>query len=189
MTEIDAAFERAREGTPEAFANWMTLVERPVRGSLRRFSRAVDAEVVVQETFLRMWNAANDPAREWEGRDASLRFALRVARNVALEEVRRTGHGHLVSLDDLRHDPAVDAPPPPDRGQQKAIRECLARLAGKPHDALFSRLLRGHSSPDRELAEGLRMTVNTFLQNVVRARRAVAECLESKGVSLREVWR
>ena len=39
----------------------------------------------------------------------------------------------------------------------------------------------------RTLAARLRMTVNTFLQNVVRARRHLAECLGSKGIDVPEV--
>jgi len=191
VTEIDAVFEAARVGGPEAFATWMALVERPIRASLRRFARAVDAEVVVQETLLRMWIAARDHGRVIEGDDASLRFALRVARNVALEEVRRTGHGRLVSLDDEHGgpEPALDPAPVPDPGLREAIVECLSRLTGKPREALFARLRDGHAAADRDLAERVRMTMNTFLQNVVRARRAVARCLEGKGVKLEEVWR
>lgn len=191
VTAIDAAFEGARAGMPEAFAKWMTLVERSLRGSLRRFARAVDVEVVMQETFLRMWIAATDPEREWVGNDASLRFAFRVARNVAFEEARRTGHGHLVPLPEPGDgaEPAIDPPPPSDPGLLRAIRTCLGRLTGKPREVLFARLRDGHRTADRDLAASLQMTANTFLQNVVRARRAVAQCLEGKGVRLQEVLR
>jgi len=37
------------------------------------------------------------------------------------------------------------------------------------------------------LAERLRMRLNTFLQNIVRARRSMEKCLEGRGVRLEEV--
>jgi DNA-directed RNA polymerase specialized sigma24 family protein len=183
LTEIDAAFAAAREWGVEAFPRWMALVERPLRASLRRFARAVDVESVMQETLLRMWVACRDAERAIEGDNASLRFALRVARNVALEEVRRAGLRHLVALEDLdpSKEPAVDPAPTADPGLMRAIKDCLERLGGKPRVALFARLAGGHGACDRDLAASLGMAVNTFLQNVVRARKAMAICLERKG--------
>lgn len=185
MTPIDRAFGSARTPGPsgaEGFALWMSLVERPLRASLRRFARAVDAESVLQEALLRMWLVAQDASRALEGENASLRFALRVARIVALEEIRRAHLEHLVSLADLQGDePSVDPPPVEDAGLLRAIRDCIERLAGKPREAMMARLLRGHEFSDRDLAATLGMAVNTFLQNIVRARKSVALCLERKG--------
>jgi DNA-directed RNA polymerase specialized sigma24 family protein len=173
----------ARSGDVGAFANWMALVERPVRESLRRFARAIDVESTLQETFLRVWIASQNRARKFEGEDASLRFTFGVARNVALEEIRRAHLGHLVALEDLEptSEPSVDPTPPDDPGLLRAIRDCLSRLRGKPRDALLTRLAHGHDQNDRENAASLGMAVNTFLQNVVRARKLVAACLEGKG--------
>jgi DNA-directed RNA polymerase specialized sigma24 family protein len=185
VTAIDRAFETAREpgsGGAEGFARWMSLVERPLRASLRRFARAVDAESVLQEALLRMWIVAQDASREIAGENASLRFALRVARLVALEEVRRAHLAHLVALDGLEGDePSVHPPPVEDAGLLRAIRDCLERLTGKPREAMLTRLRLGHASSDRDLAASVGMAVNTFLQNIVRARKSVALCLERKG--------
>ena len=184
MNEADLLFEVARRGDAEAFANWMALVEHPVRGSLRRFARAIDAESALQETFLRMWRASQDRGRAFVGENASLRFTLRVARIVALEEVRRGKLDHPVSLDDLdpSSEPSIDPMPPFDEGLLKAIKDCVSRLRGKPRDALLTRLVRGHEQSDRDNAATLGMAVNTFLQNVVRARKSVAACLEGKSL-------
>ena len=38
--------------------------------------------------------------------------------------------------------------------------------------------------PDRSLAERVGMKLNTFLQNVTRARRLLADCLRRRGVDL-----
>ncbi len=186
MTSIDARFAQACTGDADAFGAWMERVHRPLRESLRRFARAVDVEVVVQEAFLRMWLVACDPARRLEGENASLRFALRVARNVALEEVRRYRIGRLVPLDAIEDPPeaAVPPEPPSDPGLRRAIVECLAALPARAGAALRARIEGRDVVPDRDLAAAVGMTLNTFLQNVVRGRRYLTRCLDGRGVAL-----
>ena len=184
---LDDAFRLSRSGNMEAFEQWMGMVEMPLRRSLRRFARAVDVEVVVQETLLRMWLVACDPGRPLTGPDASLKFAFSVAKNVALEEMRRNGQNRVVDLEALDNLPEGSFRPElPDPALRRAIEDCVGRLPGKPRSALTARAgARGES--DRELAEQLRMKLNTFLQNVVRARRLLAGCLEKRGVRLAEI--
>lgn len=55
---------------------------------------------------------------------------------------------------------------------------------GQAGGALAARLQSGGSVPDERLAERLGMRTNTFLQNVTRARRLLAECLRRRGVDL-----
>jgi DNA-directed RNA polymerase specialized sigma24 family protein len=186
---LDQEFSRARGRDPKSFARWMARVEHPIRASLARFARAIDAEVVMQETFLRMWLVACDPDRPLEGTDASLRFALRVARNVALEEVRRAKLDRVVPLDALMEDAAlaVEPEPPASPALGRAIEDCIAGLSAKPARAFRARIERGVFERDQNLAESLGMSLNTFLQNVTRARQALMRCLERKHVSLREI--
>lgn len=167
-----------------AFAQWVGRIERPVRSSLFRFARAVDLEVVMQETLLRMWLIATGSGRELEGENASLRMALAVARNVAREELRRGTRGALVPLEDCADEPelAVSPDPGPDPGLARAIRDCIAGIRGRSRAALELRLSDGHARPDRELARELGLTPNTFLQHIVRARRSLADCLAGKGI-------
>jgi len=185
VTTIDAAFAKARAGGHEAFADWMGGVELPIRLSLRRFAQAVDVEAVVQETLLRMWLLSQEKGRELSGENASLRFAIGVARNIARSEARRWGREQLLPPEDLP-EAAVDPEPPSDPGLRRAITECLARVAAKPRKALRARMDFGGLMPDRDIAQSLRMTLNAFLQNIVRARRQVAACLGRKGISLEE---
>ena len=44
---LDELFLLARSGEPDAFAEWMGMVEIPLRRRLRRFARAVDVEAHV----------------------------------------------------------------------------------------------------------------------------------------------
>lgn len=182
MTPIDHAFLRTRHGDPEGFTDWVRAVELPLRGSLRRFARHVDVESITQEGLLRMWRLA--PTIELEGKDASLRYALRLVRNLALREIER--NRIYVPEDPEGNDPEVLPDPPPDPGLRRILIDCFGRLPRRPREALLARIRRGGVEPDRELAERLGMRLNTFLQNIVRARRSLARCLESHGVSSRE---
>ncbi len=180
--EVDAAFRLARSGSQDGFAQWMGMVEMPIRRTLARFARSVDVESVMQETLLRMWILANDPDRVLKTENASLKFACGVARNVAREEIRR--YRMEEPLDDAPD--VVVEPPLPDPFLRKAIDGCVAQLPGKPRGALLARLREGYRG-DREAAAAAGMKVNTFLQNVVRARNLLRPCLERKGVRLAEI--
>lgn len=183
MTPIDAAYRRARQGDHDGFADWVRLAERPLRTALRSFARVVDVEAIVQEGLLRMWVLA--PTIALEGENASLRYVTRLARNLAVREAERMGIFVSMDRDDpAGHEPEVAPGPISDPGLRRAIQDCLKRLPAKPGRALAARLRGQGSLPDRDLASGVRMTLNTFLQNVVRARKHMAECLESKGVAL-----
>lgn len=186
MIETDALFASVRSGDPMAFAQWMGRVERPIRASLIRFARAVDIEGVMQETFLRMWLMATRSERVLEGANASLRMAIAVARNVAREEVRRARLGSRIPLEDIEDAPelAVEPDPGPDPGLARAIRDCIGRIPGRSRVAIERRMAAGHERPDRELAEELGLKLNTFLQQIVRARQSLADCLARKGVEL-----
>ena len=183
MSAVDVAFWRARSGDHEGFADWVRLVELPLRTSLRRLARRVDVEAIVQEGLLRMWLLA--PTLALDGEDASLRYALRLVQNLALREAERLRRFDPLDPAQLEHSPElVVAPdPPPDPSLRRAILDCISRLPQKPREALQARLAGRGVEPDRALAERLRMSLNTFLQNIVRARRHLARCLESRGIA------
>lgn len=184
---MEEAFRLARLEDKSAFAEWMGMVEIPLRRSLHRFARVVDVESAIQETFLRMWRFALGPDRQLSGANASLKFALRVARNVALEEIRRYKKERFVDLSELENNPeGQDIDALPDPALRRAIKDCLMRLSAQPRKALLARIHYG-GKPDRDHAGSLQMKLNTFLQNIVRARQLLRECLEKRGVHLKEV--
>jgi RNA polymerase sigma-70 factor (ECF subfamily) len=49
---------------------------------------------------------------------------------------------------------------------------------------MLARLGSGGGADDATLAASLRMRLNTFLQNVSRARRLLVECLRGRGVEV-----
>jgi DNA-directed RNA polymerase specialized sigma24 family protein len=163
-----------------AFGRWLAGAERPIRESLRSFAVAVDVEAVLQETLLRVWQVA--PRFEPDGKpNGLLRLGVRMARNLAVSEVRRV-RSKPVEADDLERAASVAMPSPPDPLLRKVIETCHERLPDKPKQALASRLASEGRTDDATLAEALGMRLNTFLQNFTRARRLLAECLHEHGV-------
>jgi DNA-directed RNA polymerase specialized sigma24 family protein len=189
LPDLDVHLGSISAGDAGAFARWLAGAEPAVRGTLRAFAAQVDVEAVLQEALLRAWQVA--PRLAPDGRpNALLRFAVRAARNLALDEARRAGRAVpadgeelLRLLDALAAGAAAEAPDPLLR---RLILACRERLPGKPRAALDARLSAGGAEPDQALASRLGMRLNTFLQNVGRARRALAECLRLAGVELEE---
>jgi RNA polymerase sigma factor (sigma-70 family) len=175
-------------GDATAFAAWLAGAEDRLRGSLRSFAERVDVEAVMQETLVRVWQVA--PRVRPDGRDEPLlRLAIRIARNLAVSELRRhrLEPVEAATLERLAAEAETFAPGP-DRWRdpllRQAIEACRARLPARPGAALEARLGSGGAEPDARIAERLGMRLNTFLQNVVRARRFLAECLRKRGIDL-----
>jgi len=170
-----------------AFGRWMAGAEGPLRGSLRSFAAVLDVEAVLQEALLRVWQVA--PRFVPDGRaNGLLRLATRIARNLAISEVRRT-RTRPVDDEDLEHaladqttgDVQGEAPDPILR---KVIAGCYELLPGKPKEVLRARL--DARSDDAALAAALAMRLNTFHQNFGRARKLLAECLKKHGITVDE---
>ncbi|HEY8079759.1 MAG TPA: sigma-70 family RNA polymerase sigma factor [Labilithrix sp.] len=163
-----------------AFALWMASAEPPLRDSLRSFAASVDVEAVLQETLLRVWLVA--PRFEADGKPNGLfRLAVRMARNLAISEVRRT-RAKPVPDEEIEKAQAADDPAPPDPLLRSVLVRCHEKLPDKPRQAIDARVAGG--AADAELAESLGMRLNTFLQNVTRARKLLAECLAKHGVAV-----
>jgi RNA polymerase sigma-70 factor (ECF subfamily) len=174
---------RIRAGDTAAFGDWAAGAERPLRLALRSFCEGVDVESVVQESLTRVWQVA--PRFVPDGKpDALLRFAVRTARNCAVSELRRARptadlDAHLAEIEAQ----GAVMPEPPDPLLRAAIERCQAQLPRQPAAALAQRLESGGGEPDALLAERLSMRLNTFLQNVTRARKLLRACLEKAGIT------
>jgi RNA polymerase sigma-70 factor (ECF subfamily) len=180
--DLDAHLAAIQAGDPTAFARWIAGAEPTLRETLRSFAAVVDTEAVLQEALLRVWQVAPRFVPDGEA-NGLFRLAVRIARNLAVSERRR--HTREVREDEPI-DPGVPLVTitPVDPLLRRRIEECRDALPSKPGDALRARLTADGTEPDEVLAERLSMRVNTFLQNITRARRLLSECLEAHGVDL-----
>ena len=170
-------------GDPDSFARWLAGAERPLRLALRRFAASVDAEAILQETLMRVWSLAHRCRPDGQP-NSLLRFAMTIARNLALGEVRRRKASPIDDNPIIVPEPPAPPAPLPDPAKEKRIRECVGKLAGKLKAALDARIESAGAEPDSRLAECLGMRLNTFLQNVSRARKLVAQCLRQYGIEV-----
>ncbi len=191
MIDLDEHLPRIRAGDPDAFAIWMAGAELPLRRSLQPFAASVDTEAVMQETFLRVWLVAR--RCEPDGRENSLlRMARRIARNLAIDETRRWNRD--TPRERKADGPAgrggdepIDPTASPDPILRRRIAECFEKLPGKPREAMTARLSTNGCLSDKTLAEKLDMRLNTFLQNITRARRLLADCLRQYGIDVERI--
>ena len=180
--DLDAHLPGIVAGDAQAFAAWLALAEEPVRRGLRSFAATVDTEAVLQEALLRVWQVA--PRAEPDGKpNVLLRLALRIARNLAIDEARR---GRVVPMDpvDIERDAVASDAVPPDPLLRRLIERCRERLPAAPRQAFEARLGAHGGRSDRELASEAGMQLNTFLKNVGRARALLVACLGRSGVVL-----
>jgi len=186
MLDLDDHLALLASGDADAFGRWLAGAEPRLRGSLRSYAARLDTEALVQEVLLRVWQVA--PRHVPDGRPNSLlRLAIRIARNLAIDEIRRL---KSEPMDDDGIERALAAAEGsafrggPDPLLRQVIATCQDRLPGKPRAALDQRLTSGGGEPDKVLAARLGMQLNTFLQNFTRARKLLAECLEKNRVDL-----
>lgn len=184
--DLDRELDAVAAGDPDAFSRWVAGAEASLRGSLRSFAAHVDCEALLQEALLRVWQVAPRCRRD-ERPNALLRLAVRIARNLAIDELRRSrtsavDPATLAALGDEAPEPQA-----PDPLLRRAIEECRRALPEQPAAALAARLESAGAEPDRALAARVHMKLNTFLQNVGRARKLLASCLRKRGVDLGEL--
>lgn len=176
-------------GDTSAFARWVAGAELRLRLSLGSFAARLDVEALVQETLLRVWQTApRIELRDGGAGESSLRFAIRLARNLAIDELRRARLDPTEApalermLESLGTKASNEATPDP--LLREAIRDCVDKLPKKARSVFDARLLNAGAAPDAQLAANLDMKTNTFLQNYGRARKLLTECLGGQGIVL-----
>ncbi|HYQ14750.1 MAG TPA: RNA polymerase sigma factor [Polyangiaceae bacterium] len=179
----DALLPAIAEGDLQAFASWLAGAEPRIRLSLRRFAQHVDTEAVLQETLLRVWQFA--PRAQVDARgDSLLRLGVQIARNLAIDHLRRDQRLERAAREQAFADDEETTDAPADPLLRERIRDCVKELPKQPAAVLSCRLENRGGLPDETLAEQLGMQLNTFLKNFGRARRFLLECLERAGVSV-----
>ncbi|MBL8755956.1 MAG: hypothetical protein JNK15_21855 [Planctomycetes bacterium] len=181
--DSDVELAAIAAGDGDAFARWLARCELPLRRGLRRFATMVDTEAVLQEALLRVWQVA--PRCRGDGRpDGLLRLAARMARNLALDEAKRHRLASTALHDGGELEPVVEPANVPDSAVRTAFARCRDKLPAQPRAAIDVRLAEDGAHDDHTLAERLAMRPNTFLQNIARARKLLADCLRRAGIDL-----
>lgn len=183
--DLDAHLPAILTGDTRAFGQWMAGAEGTMRDSLRSFASVLDVESVLQEALLRVWQVS--PRFVADGRpNGLLRLGIRIARNLAVSELRRT-KSRPVPEEDLER--ALAQAEQSDAGERSpdpmlraVLAKCHDRLPEKPRQVITIRLSSEGGRSDDELASLVGMRVNTFLQNFTRARRMLADCLKKHGI-------
>ncbi|MDB5218819.1 MAG: hypothetical protein JWO86_6746 [Myxococcaceae bacterium] len=187
--DLDAHLPAILLRDTRAFGQWMAGAEGTMRDSLRSFASVLDVESVLQEALLRVWQVA--PRFVADGRpNGLLRLGLRIARNLAVSELRRT-KSRPVPEEDLelalaQAEQVEGGDRTPDPLLREVLAKCHERLPEKPRQVMTVRLSPAGGRSDDELASLVGMRLNTFLQNFTRARRMLAECLKKHGIHIEE---
>ncbi len=182
MIDLDSHLQAIAAGDARAFGLWLAGAERPLRASLRSFASRIDTEAVLQEALLRVWQTA--PRVKADGKpNALLRVAHRIARNAAIDAVRRA-KVEPVDPQTLEREGGSVEPWTPDPALKKAIAECREKLPKAPAKALAARLDGPGAHHDRDLAARCEMGLNTFLKNIGRAKQLLRDCLGRRGITV-----
>lgn len=177
---------RPAEPTPAAarvdagwFAQEVHAHEASLRGYLKAAFPAVrDVDDVVQESFLRIWRRrAVEPVKSAKA------FLFRVARNIALNTVRRERRSPILSVTDLGELFVLDDKP---NAADAAIREQELELLAEAVESLPARcreifiLRRLHGVPQKEIAARLGLSEQTVQVQAARGLRRCEEYLRRR---------
>jgi DNA-directed RNA polymerase specialized sigma24 family protein len=178
--DLDDLLPDIAAGDASAFARWLASAEGRLRDGLRSFAAWVDTEAVVQEALIRAFTVAPRVRRDGKP-DVLLRLTIRIARNLAVSELRR----NRVTGIEVEPEPPIPEPPSlPDPRVRQVIDDCRRQLPARPGVALSARIENDGQEPDAVLAARLGMRINTFLKNFSRARSFMAECLRRRGIDI-----
>ena len=150
----------------------LPLKDKLYRLALRITLNNAEAEDVVQETLIKVWNRRS----QWEEIESIEAFALTVCRNLSLDKIKRMGNDHD-SLDDSAHDsPDSSSSSNPEeqtmaRDQVALVRQLIDRLPEKQRSVIQLRDIEGKSY--REIATIMCISEEQVKVNLYRARQTI----------------
>ena len=144
------------------------------RLALRITLNPADAEDVVQETMMKVWNRRE----QWEQIESMEAFCLTICRNLALDKTRKMA-GNEQSLDTDEHDApdrSYNADPEEQTIQQdriRLVRQIIDGLPEKQRSVMQLRDFEGKSY--KEIAAILEITEEQVKINIYRARQTIKQ--------------
>lgn len=149
----------------------LPLKDKLFRLALRiTFDRA-EAEDIVQETMIRVWNKRD----EWDGLESVEAYCLTVARNLAIDRSEKKD-SQTVELT-IEAEQTPDASSPYDRLVNKERLKLVHRLVGElpEKQRLIMQLRDVEGKSYKEIAAALRLTEEQVKVNLFRARQKVKQ--------------
>ncbi len=182
---MNPSSDNSAEARTAEHARWFAAEVQPHGSSLKAYVRGAfpaigDAEDVVQESFLRLWRlGAAAPIRSAKA------FLFTVARNIALDSVRRARTSPIFSVPDLAALPVVeegtDACGAASRSEEVALlAEALQALPARCREIIILRKFR--NLPQKEVAVQLGISELTVQEQVYRGLRQLEKILTKRGV-------
>ena len=144
------------------------LFRLALRITLNRF----EAEAIVQDTLIKVWNRGSD----WEDIDSIEAFSLTICRNLSLDRIKKKENDNN-SLEDVKGVEPLSSSNPQDRMIQadrvNLIRQIVDSLPEKQRSCMQLRDFEGKSY--KEIAVILDITEEQVKVNIFRARQAVKQ--------------
>src|SRR5574344_2987066 len=149
----------------------------PLKNSLYRLAlritlSATEAEDIVQETLIKVWNKRG----EWDTIDSIEAFSFTVCRNIALDVVKRK-ESDSDSLEDTIAERPDNTSNPFENAQQRdkinLVKQIVDKLPEKQRSCMQLRDFEG--KPYKEIAIVRGITEEQVKVNIFRARQAVKE--------------
>ena len=143
------------------------------RLALRITMNRADAEDVVQETMIRVWNRRD----EWEQIESMEAFCLTICRNLSLDKLRRMdNHAETLSASHDPQDNSYGANPEEQivqRDRLMMVRRLIEQLPEKQRSCVQLRDIEGKSYKD--IATILNISEEQVKVNIFRARQTIKE--------------
>jgi RNA polymerase sigma-70 factor (ECF subfamily) len=153
--------------------NILPLKNELYRLALRITMNAADAEDVVQETMMKVWNRRD----QWDQIESIEAFCLTICRNLSLDKVRRMDN--QAQTLDAAYDPKDQGVPsnPEEQAIQsdrvRLVRQLISQLPEKQRSCMQLRDMEGKSYKD--IATVLDITEEQVKVNIFRARQTIRE--------------
>ncbi|MDE2369884.1 MAG: sigma-70 family RNA polymerase sigma factor [Burkholderiales bacterium] len=189
QARLAQALARTALGDRAAFRNLYEASAAPLLGVILRIQRdRAVAEDLLQEVFVKIWNAAGS----YDARQSQpMTWMTTIARHRAIDSLRRAqGEPRRVVAGDDDEDDPLDRVASPDPGPQellaqaieaRVMRACLGGLSSEQQQSLALAFYDGLSHG--EVASHLGQPLGTIKSWLRRGMQALRSCLEQAGVA------
>ena len=176
--DLTALMKRVAQGDRRAFASIYAATAGKIFGVLARIlGRGPAAEDALQDVFVKVW----ERARDFDGAKGSvIGWMATIARNRALDEIRRVKTGGAVGFSEDFEPAAISDHPLDGRERSEALARLLKCLDGLEDEKREIILLAYYRGDTREaLAERFARPVPTIKTWLHRGLAQLRECLSS----------